>query len=95
MTRLPPPTPTQASCIPFYCLILTKLVFLPNVLQLLLTSTVLSSLVPFALMMEDICSSEMSVIKTATRRHIAEDSILHSHRHENLKYYIALTGWTL
>jgi hypothetical protein len=24
-----------------------------------------------------------------------EDDILHSHRRENLKSYIALTGWTL
>jgi hypothetical protein len=24
-----------------------------------------------------------------------EEAILHSHRHENLKSYIALTGWTL
>jgi hypothetical protein len=27
--------------------------------------------------------------------HIPEDDILHSHRRENLKSYIALTGWTL
>jgi hypothetical protein len=26
---------------------------------------------------------------------IPEDDILHSHRRENLKSYIALTGWTL
>jgi hypothetical protein len=26
---------------------------------------------------------------------ILEDDILHSHRHENLKYYITLTGWAL
>jgi hypothetical protein len=26
---------------------------------------------------------------------ITEDAILHSHRRENLKSYIALTGWTL
>jgi hypothetical protein len=31
----------------------------------------------------------------ATRRHIPEDDILHIHRRENLKSYIALTGWTL
>jgi hypothetical protein len=30
-----------------------------------------------------------------TRRNIPEDGILHSHRRENLKYYIALTGWAL
>jgi hypothetical protein len=27
--------------------------------------------------------------------YIPEDGILHSHRRENLKCYIALTGWTL
>jgi hypothetical protein len=27
--------------------------------------------------------------------YIPEDGILHSHRLENLKYYIALTGWAL
>jgi hypothetical protein len=31
----------------------------------------------------------------AIRRHIPEECILHSHRLENLKSYIALTGWTL
>jgi hypothetical protein len=31
----------------------------------------------------------------ATRRHIPEDGILHSHRRENLKSYIALTGLAL
>jgi hypothetical protein len=29
------------------------------------------------------------------RFHIPEDSILHSHRRENLKSYTALTGWAL
>jgi hypothetical protein len=27
--------------------------------------------------------------------HIPEDATLHSHRRQNLKSYIALTGWTL
>jgi hypothetical protein len=27
--------------------------------------------------------------------YIPEDDILHSQRHENLKSYIALTGWTV
>jgi hypothetical protein len=31
----------------------------------------------------------------ATRRNNPEDTILHSHRRENLKSYIALTGWAL
>jgi hypothetical protein len=46
-------------------------------------------------LMEAIRSSETSVLTKARRRHIPEDGILHSHRRENLKSYIALTGWTL
>jgi hypothetical protein len=37
----------------------------------------------------------MSVLTRATRCNIPEDGILHSHRHENLKSYIVLTGWSL
>jgi hypothetical protein len=32
-------------------------------------------------------SSETSVLTTVTRRYIPEDSIFHTHRHENLKSY--------
>jgi hypothetical protein len=46
-------------------------------------------------MMETIYSSETSATTRATWRHIPEDGILHSHRRENLKSYIALTGWAL
>jgi hypothetical protein len=46
-------------------------------------------------MMEEILSSETSFHATATRRHIPENGILHSQRRENLKSYIALTGWAL
>jgi hypothetical protein len=38
----------------------------------------------------------VALVRTrATRRNIPEDAILHSHRREKLKSYIALTGWTL
>jgi hypothetical protein len=47
------------------------------------------------LIMEVIRSSETSVLTEETRRNISEDGILHSHRRENLKSYIALTGWAL
>jgi hypothetical protein len=47
------------------------------------------------LTMEALSSSETSVLTRATRLNIPEDAILHSNRHENLKSYIALTGWTL
>jgi hypothetical protein len=46
-------------------------------------------------MMEAIRSAETSVLIAVTRRHIPEDGIFHSHLRENLKSYIAFTGWTL
>jgi hypothetical protein len=45
--------------------------------------------------LEEALSLETSVLTTATLRNIPEDGILHNHRRENLKSYIALTGWTL
>jgi hypothetical protein len=46
-------------------------------------------------MKEAIDSSSTSVPTNAKRSNIPEDDILHSHRRENLKSYIALTGWAL
>jgi hypothetical protein len=37
----------------------------------------------------------MSPVKYELGFYIPEDGILYSHRRENLKSYIALTGWTL
>jgi hypothetical protein len=66
------------------------------VIQLLVTTNVVpSSLIPSTLKMEAIRSSKASVLTRATRRHTTEGSILHSHGRENLKSYIALTGWAL
>jgi hypothetical protein len=62
---------------------------------LLVTASVPSSPILATLMKEALSSSEMSVLTRATRRNIPEDAILHSHCLENLKCYIALTGWTL
>jgi hypothetical protein len=66
------------------------------VLQLIDTANVLrTSLILVSLMMEAMSFSNTSVFTGATRRQIQEDDILHSRRRENLKSYIALTGWTL
>jgi hypothetical protein len=54
-----------------------------------------SSPIPVNRMMDALSSSETSVLTTATRRIIPEDAILHSDRRENLKSYIALTGWAV
>jgi hypothetical protein len=65
------------------------------VLQLTVTANVVpNSLIPFTVMMA-VPSSETSVLTRARRCHITEDDILHSHRREILKSYLALTGWTL
>jgi hypothetical protein len=69
------------------------LVFLRSVLQLIITVNVPSSPFLVTLMMEAILSSETSVFIRTSRRHIPEYGIFHSHRRENLKSYIALTGW--
>jgi hypothetical protein len=64
-------------------------VFIFSVLQLLVTANVVpSSLILFPQMMEAIRFSETSVLTRATRRHIAEDGLLHSHRREHLNSYV-------
>jgi hypothetical protein len=54
-----------------------------------------SSSIIVTLITEELCFYERSVIKKSTRLKITEDNILHSPRRENLKSYIALTGWAL
>jgi hypothetical protein len=44
-------------------------------------------------MVQALRSSETSALTRATRRNIPEDSILHSHRSENLKSYMCLIVW--
>jgi hypothetical protein len=65
------------------------------VLRFLVTANVVHSTIVVTLMMEAIRSSEMSALKRATRRNIPGDGVLHRHRRETLKTYIALTDWTL
>jgi hypothetical protein len=66
-------------------------VFLRSVLQLLVTANVPSSPPPVTLMMEAICSFEMSVLARTTQCNIPEHGILHIHCRENLKSYILLS----
>jgi hypothetical protein len=53
-----------------------------------LLTPVRRSWISYTLKMEAIRSSETSVNKISTRRHIPEDDILHSHGRENLKSHI-------
>jgi hypothetical protein len=63
--------------------------------RLLVTDNDSNSPIFVTLMMEATRSSKMSVLTRATWRNIPEGGILHCHRRENLKSYIALNGWTL
>jgi hypothetical protein len=68
----------------------TMLVVPCSVSQLLVWANVVpSSLILVTLMMEALCSSEITVLTRATGRNIPEGDILHSHSCENLKSYIA------
>jgi hypothetical protein len=71
-------------------------VVLVRIDEVLVTANVVSrELILLTLIMEAMHSSETSARKTAARRHIPKDGTLHSHCLENLRSYIALTGWAL
>jgi hypothetical protein len=42
-----------------------------------------------------LASEDVSPVRYGLGFYIAEDNIPHSHRRDNLKSYIALTGWDL
>jgi hypothetical protein len=78
----------SANVVPSSLILSIQLVFLRSVLQLLVAVNVVpSSLIVVSLIMEAILSPETSVLIRVTRRNIPEDTILHSHRRQNLKSY--------
>jgi hypothetical protein len=55
-------------------------------------NNVRSSLTLANMMMEELNTSETSVLTRATRHNILQDDSHHSHYREKLKYYIAFIG---
>jgi hypothetical protein len=72
-------------------LVKTDIPFLRSVLRLIATVNVPSSPILVVPMMEALGSSETSALTRGTGN-IPGGGILHSHRRENFKSYIALTG---
>jgi hypothetical protein len=92
----PPPTPLCIKNSEYHTAFLSRLLFLRSVRRLIVTpSIVRSPSILVILMKEKLSTYETSVLTRPTRRNIPEDTNLQSHRLENLKTYIALSGWGL
>jgi hypothetical protein len=69
-------------------------VFLCSVRRLLVMANLVpSSPILVTLMMEELSSTETSVLTGATQRNNPEDGIIHSHCCDNLKSYLIYQSW--
>jgi hypothetical protein len=74
----------------FHSSFLYHLVFLRSMRRLLVTASIVPSSPILVTLIMEASSSETSVLTRATGRNIPENTILHSHLHENLKSYIII-----
>jgi hypothetical protein len=75
---------------------LAETLLLRSMRRLLVTTDIVpSSTILVTVMMEELLSYGTSILTRATRSNIPEAGIIHNDRRENLKTFIALTGWFL
>jgi hypothetical protein len=54
-----------------------------------------SDMLPYVALVRKYVPEETTALTRTTRHSIPEDGILYNHRRENVKSYMALTGWAL